>query len=188
VGDSQEFLQLRDYRPGDPVRRIHWPSTARSGRLVVKETGEEYFARIGLVMDTFTGDDDGAILDAAVSVAASLAAAPASASIAAIFEAIAQKRFNGNVLRLAWATSSLEIHMCNCWPRSGKPSARSLFAPIARAHAHATTADASAQQLRPPGASRKLSALIRTRACTCACMHTAALSRRCHRGWTTHSS
>ncbi len=74
VGDSQEFLQLRDYRPGDPVRRIHWPSTARSGRLVVKETGEEYFARLGLVLDTFVGIGEGAILDAAVSVAASLAA------------------------------------------------------------------------------------------------------------------
>jgi len=74
VGDSQEFLQLRDYRPGDPVRRIHWPSTARSGRLVVKETGEEYFARLGLVLDTFIEDGDGAMLDAAVSVAASLAA------------------------------------------------------------------------------------------------------------------
>lgn len=74
VGDSQEFLQLRDYRPGDPVRRIHWPSTARSGRLVVKETGEEYFARLGLVLDTFVGEGDANILDAAVSVAASLAA------------------------------------------------------------------------------------------------------------------
>ncbi len=74
VGDSQEFLQLRDYRPGDPVRRIHWPSTARSGRLVVKETGEEYFSRVGLVLDTFAGVGDGALLDAAVSVAASLAA------------------------------------------------------------------------------------------------------------------
>jgi uncharacterized protein (DUF58 family) len=74
VGDSQEFLQLRDYRPGDPVRRIHWPSTARSGRLVVKETGEEYLARLGLVLDTFVGDGEGAMLDAAVSVAASLAA------------------------------------------------------------------------------------------------------------------
>lgn len=74
VGDSQEFLQLRDYRPGDPVRRIHWPSTARSGRLVVKETGEEYFARLGLVLDTFVNDGDGENLDAAVSVAASLAA------------------------------------------------------------------------------------------------------------------
>jgi uncharacterized protein (DUF58 family) len=74
VGESQEFLQLRDYRPGDPVRRIHWPSTARSGRLVVKETGEEYFSRLGLVLDTFADDDTTALLDAAVSVAASLAA------------------------------------------------------------------------------------------------------------------
>ncbi|MFO1318326.1 MAG: DUF58 domain-containing protein [Burkholderiales bacterium] len=73
VGESQEFLQLRDYRAGDPVRRIHWPSSARAGRLVVKETGEEFFARHALVLDTFAdgiGDD---VFEAAVSVAASVA-------------------------------------------------------------------------------------------------------------------
>lgn len=74
VGESQEFLQLRDYRPGDPMRRIHWPSSARTGRLVVKETGEEYFARIALVVDTFVAPDHEARLETVVTAAASLAA------------------------------------------------------------------------------------------------------------------
>lgn len=74
VGESQEFLQLRDYRPGDPVKRMHWPSTARAGRPIVKETSEEYFARYGLVLDTFTAGDDEAAFEAAVSAAASLVA------------------------------------------------------------------------------------------------------------------
>lgn len=73
VGESQEFLQLRDYQPGDPVRRIHWASSARAGRLVVKETGEEFFARHALVLDTFTGASHEQAFEAAVSVAASVA-------------------------------------------------------------------------------------------------------------------
>lgn len=73
VGDSQEFLQVRDYRPGDPLRRIHWGRSARTGRLVVKEMGEEFFARYGLVLDTFGGDSDRTRFEAAVTVAASLA-------------------------------------------------------------------------------------------------------------------
>lgn len=74
VGESQEFLQLRDYRPGDPVKRMHWPSTARAGRPIVKETSEEYFARYGLVLDTFVVNEDEPSFEAAVSAAASLAA------------------------------------------------------------------------------------------------------------------
>jgi len=74
VGESQEFLQLRDYRPGDPVKRLHWPSTARTGRPIVRETSEEFFARHGLVLDTFALRDDEPAFEAAVSAAASLAA------------------------------------------------------------------------------------------------------------------
>lgn len=34
--DPSRFQGLRDYRPGDSLRRIHWRATARSGRLQVK--------------------------------------------------------------------------------------------------------------------------------------------------------
>jgi uncharacterized protein (DUF58 family) len=34
--DPSRFLGLRDYQPGDSLRRIHWRATARSGRLQVK--------------------------------------------------------------------------------------------------------------------------------------------------------
>jgi uncharacterized protein (DUF58 family) len=53
VGESLEFVGTREYREGDPLRRIHWPSSARLGRPVVKEYQEEYFSRIALVLDTF---------------------------------------------------------------------------------------------------------------------------------------
>ena len=32
-----EFRGLREFSPGDPLRNVHWPSTARSGRVMVRE-------------------------------------------------------------------------------------------------------------------------------------------------------
>jgi uncharacterized protein (DUF58 family) len=37
IGQSLLYLGVRDYRPGDDLRHIHWPATARRGTLVVKE-------------------------------------------------------------------------------------------------------------------------------------------------------
>ncbi|MBI3106714.1 MAG: DUF58 domain-containing protein [Candidatus Rokubacteria bacterium] len=75
VGDSEEFVALRDYRPGDAVRRIHWKSWARAGRPVVKEFQDEFFVRHALVLDTFAAPEDSARFEEAVSVAASFACA-----------------------------------------------------------------------------------------------------------------
>jgi uncharacterized protein (DUF58 family) len=36
-GTSAVYLGVRDFRPGDDVRRVHWPATARHGRPMVKE-------------------------------------------------------------------------------------------------------------------------------------------------------
>ncbi len=79
IGESDEFASLREYRPGDPVRHIHWRSLAKLGRPVVKEYSDEFFVRHALVLDTFARADADADADAdfeaAVSVAASYAAA-----------------------------------------------------------------------------------------------------------------
>ena len=75
VGDSEEFVSLREYRPGDPLRRVHWKSWARVGRPMVREYQDEFFVRHALVLDTFTQTARGERLEAAVSVAASLACA-----------------------------------------------------------------------------------------------------------------
>jgi uncharacterized protein (DUF58 family) len=53
IGESEEFVSLRDYRPGDPRRHIHWRSWARTGRPIVKEFQDEYFVRHALILDTF---------------------------------------------------------------------------------------------------------------------------------------
>lgn len=51
VGESTEFLGTRDWREGDRVRDIHWPSSARAGRLIAREFQEEYFVRLAVVLD-----------------------------------------------------------------------------------------------------------------------------------------
>ncbi len=73
VGDSEEFVSLRDYRPGDPLRKIHWQSWAKTGKPVVKEEKSEYFVRHALVLDTFQSPSQSEILEEAISVAASFA-------------------------------------------------------------------------------------------------------------------
>jgi hypothetical protein len=75
VGDSQEFVSMRDYRPGDPLRRIHWRSWAKTGRPVVKEYQEEFFVRHGLILDTFQKTDRSERFEEAVSLASSFACA-----------------------------------------------------------------------------------------------------------------
>ena len=71
VGQSEEYVALRDYRHGDPMRHIHWRSWARVGRPVVKEFEDEFFVRHALVLDTFTDDAHSEVFEEAVSVAAS---------------------------------------------------------------------------------------------------------------------
>jgi uncharacterized protein (DUF58 family) len=73
VGEAEEFVALRDYRPGDPRRRIHWRSWAKTGRPVVKEYQDEFFVRHALILDTFTEPNDGELFEEAVSIAASFA-------------------------------------------------------------------------------------------------------------------
>lgn len=73
LGDSTEFLSMRDFRPGDPIRHIHWRSWARLGKPIVKEFGEEYFCRLALIVDTVVPDPSKPeALESAISLAASV--------------------------------------------------------------------------------------------------------------------
>lgn len=73
IGESEEFVSLREYRPGDPLRRIHWKSFAKIGKPIVKEFQDEFFVRHALILDTFSPLASSEIFEVAVSVAASLA-------------------------------------------------------------------------------------------------------------------
>lgn len=74
IGTSGEFVGLRDYRPGDPLRQIHWKSWARTGRPIVKELEDTYYPRYGLVVDTLSNDRTDRQFEEVISVAASFAA------------------------------------------------------------------------------------------------------------------
>lgn len=71
IGSAGEFVGLREYRPGDPLRQIHWKSWAHTGRPMVKELEDNFFPRYALVLDTFPGSPDTAVFEEMVSVAAS---------------------------------------------------------------------------------------------------------------------
>jgi uncharacterized protein (DUF58 family) len=48
-----EFAGTRPYRPGDPARRVHWPTTLRRGHLHVRQGVGEYAVDLVLVVDGF---------------------------------------------------------------------------------------------------------------------------------------
>ena len=73
IGRSDEFVSLRDYRRGDPLRQIHWRSWAKAGKPIVKEVEDEFFVRHALILDTFMERPYSDEFEEAVSVAASFA-------------------------------------------------------------------------------------------------------------------
>lgn len=50
-GPAGEFIGVRDYRPGDARRQVHWRATARAGRLIVKEFAEETQPGLTIALD-----------------------------------------------------------------------------------------------------------------------------------------
>lgn len=50
-GSGFEFESLREYIPGDDIRFIDWPATARSGKFLVRQYYEEKSRTIMLVVD-----------------------------------------------------------------------------------------------------------------------------------------
>lgn len=71
-GESMDLFGVRPYRPGDPVRDLHARTWARTGVPAVREYQQEYFTRVGVVLDAFARDPDR--LEAAISLAAGVIA------------------------------------------------------------------------------------------------------------------
>lgn len=69
---------VRDYIPGDSLNRIHWPSTARAGKLIVKEFDADPTADLWLLVDldhqAHWGSGDDSTEEYAITIAASMAA------------------------------------------------------------------------------------------------------------------
>lgn len=50
-GSGTEMFGVREYRPGDPLRRIHWRSSARHGELIVREFEPPGVQTLGIFCD-----------------------------------------------------------------------------------------------------------------------------------------
>jgi uncharacterized protein (DUF58 family) len=72
-GSGVEFAGVRPYEPGDVVRRVHWPATARRGRLHLTRHAVERAADTVVVIDATTEVTD--TLNMSVRGAAGLAQA-----------------------------------------------------------------------------------------------------------------
>jgi uncharacterized protein (DUF58 family) len=73
-----EFYGMRDYKPGDDLRRIVWRASARTGKLMVREAEQGITDHITIILDTDRGSHsrDGEYsesFETGVSAAASLA-------------------------------------------------------------------------------------------------------------------
>lgn len=76
VGAGEPDVIARRYQPGDSVRKVHWPATARHGELMVKQDDQRNDQDAVVLLDasSFPGDDDASTaFEWAVSGAASVA-------------------------------------------------------------------------------------------------------------------
>ncbi len=69
AGSGNELFGIREYRPGDSLRRIHWRSSARHGQLVVREYEPPGVRTMHIVVDPAPPTDD--VADQVARIAAS---------------------------------------------------------------------------------------------------------------------
>ena len=83
---DEEFDGLRPYVPGDDLRKIHWPSSARGDELQVRQFRPPRHGRLSVVIDTRPPGDTALALDRTTSIAGSVAASVLSAGDATRIE------------------------------------------------------------------------------------------------------
>lgn len=70
---GDDFYALRPYSAGDDLRRVHWPSTARRGEIMIRQNDHPWQDRTTVLLDARTTTP--AALESAVSAAASVLSA-----------------------------------------------------------------------------------------------------------------
>lgn len=79
-GSGLDFYGVREYRQGDELRRVHWRTTARTGKLVVMEYTQGATSDVLLALDldqsAYEGMDDApdGALESAINIVATIAA------------------------------------------------------------------------------------------------------------------
>jgi uncharacterized protein (DUF58 family) len=77
-GGDQTFLGVREYTRGDSPRHIHWPSTAKQGKPIVKDFESERAGRLTLLLDLHPAAHAGEGRDATFEYLATIAASVAA--------------------------------------------------------------------------------------------------------------
>ncbi len=76
-GDDDEFYGIREYKYGDPIKKIHWFSSARLSKLIVKQFQRQNFYRATIMFDLEKdknlGEGKESICEYMVKIAASVA-------------------------------------------------------------------------------------------------------------------
>jgi uncharacterized protein (DUF58 family) len=73
TGAGEEYHGVREYRPGDLRRSVHWRTSARAGKLVVREFEEHVLTRIAVIVGgSDTGEPPDSAFEMIVSAAASI--------------------------------------------------------------------------------------------------------------------
>jgi uncharacterized protein (DUF58 family) len=67
-----EFLMLREFAPGDDLRRVHWKSTARHQRLMIRQDESRRRAPVLVLLDVRSSAHDRASFELAVEAVASI--------------------------------------------------------------------------------------------------------------------
>ena len=76
LGGGSPDVTIREYRLGDDLRRIHWPTSARAGELMVRREEQQWQSRCTLLIDnrriSHRGYGPASSMERAVSVTASI--------------------------------------------------------------------------------------------------------------------
>jgi uncharacterized protein (DUF58 family) len=76
-GPGTDYFGVREFRPGDQLRHVHWRTTARRGELVVKEFERESGTPLTILLDNRdcpeSANNGSAVLDCEARLAASVA-------------------------------------------------------------------------------------------------------------------
>lgn len=70
---SNEFYALREYVPGDDLRHVHWPSTARLDDLVIRQPENVHWGRVTVAADLRGRVHEGESIEDVLSAVASVA-------------------------------------------------------------------------------------------------------------------
>jgi uncharacterized protein (DUF58 family) len=81
AGDGNLSLAVREYRAGDSLRRIHWPTSARRGRLTILEYERHLTRQMGIFIDLSRGSLRGLGRQSTAEVAVRVAAAVAGQTL-----------------------------------------------------------------------------------------------------------